>query len=107
MRNGLNGLPVTSSLTCFAVIIVVNLSSYFAPFNPFRVAICLSTRRLSGQFEEVFHERKHRTIHPLDFWIRGFDYIVFVRRMRAAAMAKPEMAGRQAQRFASEHVPRP
>src|SRR5436309_12712792 len=54
------------------------------------------------QFENVFHEREHGAIDPLDFRVRRFDHVVFVRSMGAAAVAEAEMAGWQAERFSRE-----
>ena len=56
------------------------------------------------QLVEIFDERHHRAVEALDFRVRGFDDVIFVRRMRAAAVAESEMSGRQLERFAGEDV---
>src|SRR2546427_10605235 len=59
------------------------------------------------QLEQVFGEGEDCAVEALDFRVRGFDHVVFVRRMCAAAVAETEMAGGQAQRFASENISGP
>src|SRR5437764_4873887 len=58
---------------------------------------------------EIFHVRPHRAVDPLHLRVRRLDQVVFVRRVRAAAVAQSEVARREPQRLAGEHVagPRP
>src|SRR5207253_6036098 len=57
-----------------------------------------------AQLVEIFDERHHRAVETLYFRVRGFDDVIFIRRMRAAAMTESEMAGRKLDRFARENV---
>src|SRR5438132_439874 len=47
------------------------------------------------QLEQIFRKREHRSIDSLDLRICRLDHVVFIRRMCAAPVAQPEMAGRQ------------
>src|SRR5438128_534767 len=47
---------------------------------------------LLAELVEVFHERHHGAIEPLDLRIRGLNDVIFVRRVSAAAVAETEMA---------------
>ena len=53
---------------------------------------------------EIFDERHYRAVEAPDFRIGGFDNIIFVRRVRAAAVAKSEVPRGELERFACEHV---
>ena len=59
---------------------------------------------LLRQLVQIFDERHRRAVEALDFRVRGFDDVIFVRRMRAAAVAESEMSCRQLQRFTGEDV---
>jgi hypothetical protein len=50
----------------------------------------------------IFHEGHRRAIEVLDFRVRGFDDVIFVRRVRAAAVTETKMSGRQVKRLAGE-----
>src|SRR6266699_4212043 len=63
------------------------------PWCPENSSYCGSIDR--RQLEQVFDEREHDAIHPLDLRVRRFDDVIFVRRMGAAAVAEAEMAGWQ------------
>src|SRR5436190_4441988 len=56
------------------------------------------------QLVEIFDKRHHRAVEALDLWVRRFDNVIFVRRMRAASVAESEMSGRQLKRFTGEDV---
>ena len=56
------------------------------------------------QLVQIFDKRHRRAIEVLDFRVCGFDDVIFVWRMRAAAVAESEMSGRQLKRFACEDV---
>ena len=59
---------------------------------------------LLRQFVQILNKRHRRPVEVLDFRVRGFDDVIFVRRMRAAAVAESEMSGRQLKGFAGEDV---
>src|SRR6266436_264635 len=56
---------------------------------------------------EKLDERKDGAVHALNFGIFRFDDVVFVRRMRAAAMTEAEGAGGKVKRLAGENVAGP
>ena len=47
------------------------------------------------QLVEIFDKRHRRPVEVLDFRVRGFDDVIFVRRMRAAAVTESEMSRRE------------
>src|SRR5262245_33742621 len=61
-------------------------------------------RNLLCQLVEIFDERHCCAVEVLDFWVRRFDDVIFVRCMRAAAVPESEMSGCQLKRFAGEDV---
>src|SRR5215813_5421284 len=52
-------------------------------------------RNLLRQLVEIFDKRHRCAIEILNLRIRGFDDVIFVRRMRAAAVAESKMSCRQ------------
>src|SRR6266513_2552398 len=61
---------------------------------------------LSRQLVEVLDEGHGRAIEALDFRVGRFDDVVFVGRVRAAAVNEPEMTGGKFERIRSKHVTR-
>ena len=59
---------------------------------------------LLRQLVEIFDERHHCAVESLYFRVRRFDNVIFVRRVRAAAVTKPEMSGGKFQRFTGENI---
>ncbi len=47
------------------------------------------------QLVQIFNKRHRRPVEVLDFRVRGFDDVIFVRRMRAAAVTESEMSRRE------------
>ena len=64
------------------------------------------TLRRGRELGEVLDERPHRAVEALDLRVRRLDHVVLVGRVRAAAVAEAEVAGRQLQRLAGEDVAR-
>src|SRR5207244_1304275 len=56
------------------------------------------------QLEQVFDERHHRAIESLNLRIRRFNDVIFVRRVRAAAVTQSEMSRGELEWFARENV---
>src|SRR5437762_1173174 len=61
---------------------------------------------LFRQLVEVLDEGHGRAIEALDFRVGRFDDVVFVGRVRAAAVTEPEMTGGKFERLTSKHVTR-
>src|SRR6266404_7363507 len=62
--------------------------------------------RLREAVQEL-DERKNSTVDALNFGILGFDDVILVRRVRAAAVAEPEGAGGKVKRLAGKNVAGP
>src|ERR1700730_1825344 len=60
-----------------------------------------------GEFVEELYVGARGAIQALDLGVGGFDYVVFVGGVGAAAVAKTEVAGGKTQRFAGEDVAGP
>src|SRR5580765_4625679 len=56
---------------------------------------------------KIFDVRARRAVNALHVWILGFDDVVLIGRMSAAAVAHSEVAGRHAQRVAGENISGP
>src|SRR6266849_11179485 len=57
-----------------------------------------------SQLVQVINEGAHGAVHALELRVLRLDDVVFVRSVRAASMAEPEVARGQAQRLAGEYV---
>src|SRR5579864_4390387 len=75
-----------------------SIQTFFHDCNP---------SRCGREFVEVLDVGTRCTVEALHLWIRGFDYVVFVGSVGAAAVAETEMAGGEAQRVAGENVAGP
>src|SRR5262245_44277492 len=62
---------------------------------------------LATQFVEILDIRTRRAVNSLHLGIGRFDHIVFIRRMRSAAVTETEMSRGQPQRIAGEDIARP
>lgn len=62
---------------------------------------------LSAQFVKVLDIGPRRAVNPLHLGIGRFDHIVFIRRMRSAAVTQAEMSCGQPQRIAGEDIAGP
>src|SRR6266571_8457039 len=69
-----------------------------------QVAFRYRPSSLLRQVVEIFDEGHDRAVESLYFRVRGFDDVIFIRRVRTAAMTESEMAGRKLDRFAGENV---
>src|SRR5258708_6862499 len=69
----------------------------------------VSDQRSAGgrQFIQIFDVRPGRAIDPFDLRIRGFDHVIFVRRVSSAAMSQPEVPRGQMQRLSGKYISRP
>src|SRR5260370_27239298 len=69
----------------------------------------VSDQRSAGgrKFIQIFDVRPGRAIDPFDLRIRGFDHVIFVRRVSSAAMSQPEVPRGQMQRLSGEYISRP
>src|SRR5437763_13624108 len=61
---------------------------------------------LFRQLVEVLDEGHGRAIEALDFRVGRFDDLVFVGRVRAAAVTEPAVAGGKFERLTSQHLRR-
>src|SRR6266498_5774026 len=59
---------------------------------------------LLRQLVEIFDKRHRRAVEALDFRVCGFDDVILVWGVRAAAVSESEMSGRQLKGFAGEDV---
>src|SRR3954471_24733755 len=61
----------------------------------------------AGKLVEVIDERAHGSVIPGDLRIGALDHVILVGRVRAAAVAKAEVARRELQRRPGKDVPGP
>src|SRR5438309_12064604 len=59
---------------------------------------------ITRQLVQILDERHHRAIEALNFRTGRFDHVIFVARVRAAAVTKPEMSRREFERFAGKYI---
>src|SRR5258707_3813164 len=59
---------------------------------------------LLRQLVEIFDKRHHRAVEALDLWVRRFDNVIFVRRVRAAAVTESKMSRGKLERVARKNV---
>ncbi len=98
--------PVSIALAGTQINLEARLLSGVSParlkLQPTQLPVQLGS--LLSQLVEIFHERHHRAVESLYFRVCRFDNVILVRRMRAAAVAEPEMSGGKFQRFTGENI---
>src|SRR5262249_38049672 len=62
---------------------------------------------LTAQLVEILDVRTRRAVNALRLGIGRFNHVVFIRRMRSAAMTQTEMACGQSQRIAGKDIAGP